>query len=293
VPDPAPLVTLIVPTRDNHHVLEKCVESIRQHTTYPNYEVLIVDNQSRCLKTRSYLDTLAREQRVRVLRYDAPFNFSAINNFAVREAHGSVLGLINDDVEVINDDWLTELVSHALRPEVGCVGAKLYYPDDTIQHAGVVLGICGVAGHSHQYFERKHDGYFGRLRVTHNVSAVTGAALVVRRQVWDEVGGLDEAELAVAFNDVDFCLRVMAAGYRNVWTPHAELYHHESKSRGSDETPQKAARFRSEREVMLRRWGPLLKRDPYYSPHLSRAREDYSLGLRNDAHVSLVAEHTS
>ncbi len=285
LPDPAPLVTLIVPTRDGHDVLKKCVESIRQRTTYPNYEILVVDNESHCLRTRSYLDVFA-EQGVRVLRYDAPFNFSAINNFAVREARGSVLGLINDDVEVINDGWLTELVSHALRPEIGCVGAKLYYPDDTIQHAGVVLGIGGVAGHSHRFLERKHDGYFGRLRIAHNVSAVTAAALVVRRQVWDEVGGFDEAELAVAFNDVDFCLRVMAAGYRNLWTPHAELYHYESKSRGSDETPEKAARFRAEREVMLRRWGPLLERDPYYSPHLSLVREDYSRALPEARRVS-------
>lgn len=285
LPEPAPLVTLIVPTRDGRDVLKKCVDSIRERTTYPNYEILVVDNDSRCLKTRAYLDMFA-EQGVRVLRYDAPFNFSAINNFAVREAGGSVVGLINDDVEVINDDWLTELVGHTLRPEVGCVGAKLYYPDDTIQHAGVVLGIGGVAGHSHRFLDRKHDGYFGRLRIAHNVSAVTGAALVVRRQVWDEVGGLDEAELSVAFNDVDFCLRVMAAGYRNIWTPHAELYHYESKSRGSDETPEKAARFRAEREVMLRRWGPLLKRDPYYSPHLSLEREDFSRALPEALHVS-------
>ncbi len=290
LPDPAPLVTLIIPTRDSHDVLKKCVGSIRKRTTYPNYEILLVDNQSSCVETRSYLEALAREQSVRVLRYDAPFNFSAINNFAVREARGTVLGLLNNDVEVINDDWLTELVSHALRSEIGCVGAKLYYPDDTIQHAGVVLGICGVAGHSHQYLDRQHDGYFGRLRVAHNVSAVTGAALVVRRQIWDEVGGLDEAELSVAFNDVDFCLRVMTAGYRNVWTPHAELYHHESKSRGSDETPEKAARFRGEREVMLQRWGPLLSRDPFYSPHLSRVREDYSLGLPKERHPSVAAE---
>jgi GT2 family glycosyltransferase len=285
LPEPAPLVTLIVPTRDGHDVLKKCVDSIRERTTYPNYEILLVDNDSRCLKTRSHLEAFA-EQGVRVLRYDAPFNFSAINNFAVREARGTVLGLINDDVEVINDGWLTELVSHALRPEIGCVGAKLYYPDDTIQHAGVVLGIGGIAGHSHKYLDRNHDGYFGRLRIAHNVSAVTAAALVVRRQVWDEVGGLDERELSVAFNDVDFCLRVMAAGYRNLWTPHAELYHYESKSRGSDETPEKAARFRAEREVMLRRWGPLLERDPYYSPHLSLVREDFSRALPEALHVS-------
>jgi GT2 family glycosyltransferase len=279
VPQPAPLVSLIVPTRDRPELLAKCVDSIRKHTTYPSYEILVVDNQSQAPEALSYLDALSREPGVRVLRYDAPFNYSAINNFAAREARGEVLGLINNDIEVINGDWLTELVSHALRTDVGCVGAKLYYPDDTIQHAGVVLGIGGVAGHSHKHFDRTHPGYFGRLRIAHNVSAVTAAALVVRRTIWDEVGGLNEAELPVAFNDVDFCLRVMAKGYRNVWTPHAELYHDESRSRGSDEASEKAARFRSECEVMLRDWGPLLKRDPYYSPHLTLIREDYSLSL--------------
>ena len=279
VPAPAPLVSLIVPTRDRHELLAKCVDSIRKQTTYPNYEILIVDNQSQSAEALAYLAALAREERVRVLRYDAPFNYSAINNFAAREARGTVLGLINNDVEVINGDWLTELVSHALRPDIGCVGAKLYYPDDTIQHAGVVLGIGGVAGHSHKHFDREHAGYFGRLRIAHNVAAVTAATLVVRRAVWDEVGGLNEAELSVAFNDVDFCLRVLAKGYRNVWTPHAELYHDESRSRGSDEASEKAARFQRECEVMRRHWGPLLKRDPYYSPHLTLIREDYSLSL--------------
>jgi GT2 family glycosyltransferase len=283
VPSPPPLVSLIVPTRDRHELLAKCVDSIRKHTTYANYEILIVDNQSQAPEALAYLAALAREERVRVLRYDAPFNYSAINNFAAREARGTVLGLINNDVEVINGDWLTELVSHALRPDIGCVGAKLYYPDDTIQHAGVVLGIGGVAGHSHKHFDRKHAGYFGRLRIVHNVAAVTAAALVVRRAIWNELGGLNEAELSVAFNDVDFCLRVMAKGYRNVWTPHAELYHDESRSRGSDEASEKAARFRDECEAMRRHWGPLLKRDPYYSPHLTLIREDYSLSLASAA----------
>jgi len=279
VPSPAPLVSLIIPTRDRHELLAKCVDSIRTRTTYTNYEIVIVDNQSQAPEALAYLARLAREERVRVLRYDAPFNYSAINNFAAREARGTVLGLINNDVEVINGDWLSELVSHALRPDIGCVGAKLYYPDDTIQHAGVVLGIGGVAGHSHKHFDRRHPGYFGRLRIAHNVAAVTAAALVVRRAIWDEVGGLNDAELSVAFNDVDFCLRVRAKGYRNVWTPHAELYHDESRSRGSDEASEKAARFRNECEAMLRHWGALLQRDPYYSPHLTLLREDYSLSL--------------
>lgn len=281
LPEPAPLVSLIIPTRDGLEVLRQCIDSVVHCTIYPNYEILVVDNQSTDPATLAYLDELPERldsQRVRVLRWDHPFNYSAINNFAASQARGSVLGLVNNDVEVIRADWLGEMVSHALRPEVGCVGAKLYYPDDTLQHAGVVLGIGGVAGHSHKYFPRDAEGYFSRLRIVHNVSAVTGAVLLLRRSVFEQVGGLDEKELHVAFNDVDLCLKVRAAGYLNVWTPFAELYHHESKTRGDDIAPEKRKRFERECEVMLRRWGDLLSNDPYYHPQLSRLREDYSLG---------------
>ncbi|MBI3156005.1 MAG: glycosyltransferase family 2 protein [Burkholderiales bacterium] len=286
LPDPPPLVSLIVPTRDGLDVLRKCIESIVERTTYPTYEILVVDNQSSDPAALAYLDELPARSggRVRVLRHDAPFNFSAINNAAAAQARGSVLGLINNDIEVISPGWLDEMVGQALRPEIGCVGAKLYYPDDTVQHGGVVLGIGGVAGHAHKHFPRDAEGYFSRLQVVHNVSAVTGAALVVRKSVFDEVGGLDAEHLVVAFNDVDLCLKVQAAGYRNLWTPFAELYHHESRTRGADVRPEAAARHDREARVMVARWGARLKADPYYSPNLTLEREDFSLGDAHPAH---------
>jgi len=281
IPSPEPLISLIIPTRDGYQVLRTCIESILSQTAYKNFEMIVVDNQSTCKETLSYLEGLSRtESRVRVLKYDLPFNYSAINNFAVQRAQGDVIALINNDVEVINSSWLSEMVSLAMRPEVGCVGAKLYYPDGTLQHGGVILGIGGIAGHAFQYFPKDEPGYFSRLRVVHNVSAVTGATLVVRRQIYEEVGGLNESRLPVAFNDVDFCLRVYAAGYRNVWTPFAELYHHESKSRGADNTPEKQARFNAECEYMHERWGEQLGMDPFYNQNLSLQREDYSICLR-------------
>lgn len=278
MPQPQPLVSLIIPTRDGYELLKTCIDSIVQRTTYSHYEILLVDNQSTCARTLAYMDDLIAAGTARVLRYNHSFNYSAINNFAVQHAKGSIVGLINNDIEVISPGWLTEMVSHAGRPEIGCVGAKLYYSNGAIQHGGVVLGIGGVAGHAHKYFAQDADGYFSRLKVVQNFSAVTGAALLVRKEIFDAVGGLDEAGLSVAFNDVDLCLKVMSAGYRNLWTPFAELYHHESVSRGAEDTPEKMARFRGECEVMQQRWSSLLARDPHYNPNLSNQREDFSLG---------------
>jgi len=278
VPRPQPLVSLIIPTRDAVDVLRTCVSSIAGRTTYSNYEILIVDNRSEKRETRQYLRELTRQHTsIRVIPYDNEFNYSALNNFAVRSARGSVIGLLNNDLEVISPEWLTEMVAHALRAEVGCVGAKLYYPNDTVQHAGVVLGIGGVAGHAHKHFPGNAQGYFARLQVQQNLSAVTAACLLVRKSVYLEVCGLEEEYLRVAFNDVDFCLRVRAAGYLNVFTPFAELYHHESLSRGPDNTLEKAERFSREVAYMRLRWGALLDADPYYSPHLTLQREDFSL----------------
>jgi GT2 family glycosyltransferase len=279
LPQCPPLVTLIIPTRDAYHILNKCIDSILTRTTYPNYEIIIVDNQTRCSQTLAYFDEISKHPKVRVLRYDQPFNYSAINNFAAQHAEGEVLGLVNNDVQVITPDWLSEMVAHVIRPEIGCVGAKLYYPDDTIQHAGVILGLGGVAGHSHKHAARSASGYFGRLKIVHNVSAVTGAALLIRKELFQLVGGLDEQQLAVTFNDVDLCLKVRHAGFYNLWTPFAELYHHESKTRGADKTPEKQARFKRECEVMQRRWKHELYKDPCYSPHLTLSREDYSTGM--------------
>ncbi len=275
LPAPAPLVSLVIPTRDRTDLLAPCLRSVLR-ADYPALEVLVVDNGSVEPRTYALFAELASDSRVRVLPAPGPFNYSALNNAAVREARGEVIGLLNNDLEAIGDDWLREMVSWAVQPEIGCVGAKLLYPGDTVQHVGVVLGIGGVAGHAHKHERRTTGGYFTRAALVHNVSAITGACLLVRRSVWDAAGGLDEA-LAVAFNDVDFCLRVRDLGYRNVLTPFAELYHHESPSRGAETTPEKRARFAAEVAFMHARWGEALQRDPYYSPHLSLAREDFAI----------------
>ncbi len=280
IPQPAPLVSLLIPTRDRKEVTEVAVRSILDKTTYQNFEILILDNGSTDPQTLHWFDAIqCQDARVKVLRYDHPFNYSAINNFGAQHARGSILGLVNNDVEVISPDWLTEMVGHASRVDVGCVGAKLYYQNDTLQHGGVIIGIGGVAGHSHKYARRHATGYFARLVVTQTLSAVTAACLVVRKDVYTQAGGLDEKNLAVAFNDIDFCLRVMQAGYRNLWTPHAELYHYESISRGTEDTPEKKVRFQKEVKYMKKKWGSTLDRDPFYSPHLSLEREDFSINV--------------
>ncbi|HEY0179039.1 MAG TPA: glycosyltransferase family 2 protein, partial [Dokdonella sp.] len=238
LPDPPPLVSIVIPTRDRVALLRQCVDSIVEKTTYPRYEIVIVDNQSSEPPTRDYFASLADRIFIRVLRHDAPFNYSRINNRAVAACKGSVICLLNNDIEVITPQWLDEMVSQAVRPEIGAVGAMLYYPNDTIQHAGVVTGIHGVASHAYSGMQRGYPGNMGRARLVQAMTAVTGACMAVRRSVYEQVGGLDES-LAVAFNDIDFCLRVEQAGYRNLWTPFAELYHHESASRGYEDTPEK------------------------------------------------------
>lgn len=277
LPSPPPCVELIVPSRDNVLLLRACVSSLLEQTRYPGMSITIVDNGSVKQDTLAYLREISGHANVRVLPYPHPFNFAAINNFAVEQSQADVVGLVNDDITVIDPHWLREMVSLAWQPHIGCVGAKLLYPDDTVQHAGVILGIGGVAGHSHKHFPRNHPGYFSRAQLRQNVSAVTAACLVLRRSVYLELGGMDAANLAVAFNDVDFCLRARAAGYHNVFTPYAELYHHESASRGPEDNPVKVARFRQECEYMLSRWGDDLRRDPYYSPNLTLQHEDFSL----------------
>lgn len=268
LPEPRPMVSLVIPSRDRVDLLRTCVDSILARTRYPAYEVVIVDNQSSDAAALDYLAHIGRDPRVRVLRYDAPFNYSAINNWAVAQCDGAVIGLLNNDVEVITPEWLDEMVSQAIRPGIGAVGAMLYYPDDTIQHAGVVLGVHGVAAHRYAGMPKGYPGHGGRARVAQQLSAVTGACLVVTRSAYEDVGGLDEA-LQVAFNDIDFCLRLAEAGYRNIWTPFAELYHHESASRGSEDTEEKKARFANEVALMIRRWDSRLRGDPAYNPNLS------------------------
>jgi len=277
LPDVLPLVSLITPTRNGLKLLKQCVESILTKTSYANYEILIVDNGSNDSATLRYLKGLASKPRIRVIRDDRPFNYSALNNAAVKLARGEIVGLINNDIEVINPGWLSEMVSHALRPEVGAVGARLWYGDDTMQHGGIILGINGIVGHAHRYTPQHDNGYCARASLIQTFSAVTGACLLVRKSIYEAMGGLNETELQVTCNDVDFCLRLREAGYRNIWTPYAELYHHESSTRGFDDTPEKLARAAKEAAYMRARWGGLLQNDPAYSPNLSLDNEGFTL----------------
>ena len=277
LPKQSPQVSIIIPTRDHLELLRGTVESIRDTTNYSNYEIVIVDNQSVDSATLLYLARIGDQPQVRVLRYDDAFNYSAINNFAAHHCTASILALVNNDVLVINDDWLTEMVSHAVRPEVGAVGAMLYYPDGIIQHAGIIVGVGGVAANCYRGLQRGSTGYSSRAELIQNYSAVTAACLVTRAEVFAEVGGFDETNLKVAFNDVDYCLRLRERGYLITWTPYAELYHLESASRGEDVSHEESARFRREQQYFAKRWLDLLPRDPYYNVNLSLDRDAFAL----------------
>jgi GT2 family glycosyltransferase len=239
---------------------------------------VIVDNGSTEAESKAYFEQVQRAPCISVLHDDGPFNFPRLNNVAASRARGELLCFLNNDTEVISPGWLEEMVSLAVRPGVGAVGAMLYYPDDTIQHAGVVLGMGGIASHAHRHFPRDVPGHFGRAGLAQTMSAVTAACMVMRKTVFDMVGGFDET-LAVAYNDVDLCLRLMARGFRNVWTPFAELYHFESLSRGDDSQGPSRPRFLAESQLMRERWQPLLDADPYYNPNLSLMRVDFGLAF--------------
>ncbi|WP_160063867.1 glycosyltransferase family 2 protein [Psychromonas sp. L1A2] len=277
LPEPAPFVSIIIPTKNAKALVNQCIDSIYKNVLYPSFEVLLVDNQSDEVESINYFKALEMEGKIRLLHYNKPFNYSAINNYGVSQAKGSLIVLMNNDIEILSDGWLVEMVSNISRTDIGCVGAKLYYPDGKLQHAGVITGLGGVAGHSHKYFPKNHLGYFKRLQVVQNLSAVTAACLAVRKSVFEEVGGLNEQNLSIAFNDVDFCLKVQAAGYRNLWSPYIEMIHHESISRGAEDTPEKQARFASEVNYMKKTWGEQLLNDPCYSQWLTLDREDFSL----------------
>ena len=273
-----PLVSILIPNKDHTEDLDKALRSILEKTDYPAYEVIVIENNSTQPQTFAYYETIARDaaySRCRVVQYQGPFNFSAINNFGRKAAKGEFLLLLNNDVEVISPAWLTEMVKLCSQPGAGIVGAKLYYPDGTVQHAGVITGLGGYAGHSHKYARRASGGYMFRLATVQNFSCVTAACLLCRASVYDEVGGLDEG-FTVAFNDVDFCLRVRQAGWRVLWTPYAELYHYESKSRGLDTKGPAKERFEGERRRLKQRWGEALLHDPFYNPNLTLDREDFS-----------------
>ncbi len=285
LPATPPLVSIVIPTHNQPRLLRQGIEALRAKTTYGRYEILVVDNRSDDPAALAYLEELDRQGGARVLRYPKPFNYSAINNFAVAEARGELVCLMNNDMEVITPDWLEEMASQALRPGIGAVGALLYYPDDTIQHAGVVLGLGGVAGHIFNRMPRNTDGYFNRARLVQNFTAVTAACLVVRRESYQQVGGLNET-LKVAFNDVDFCLKLHAAGLRNLWTPHAEFYHHESASRGSEDTTEKHRRFVGEVEYMQAHWHAAIADDPAYN--LNLGTEDGECRLASPPRLPLL-----
>lgn len=267
LPSVQPMVSLIIPTRDGYKILKACIKSILQRTSYTNYEILIVDNQSTDPQTLRYLQQLSkRHAHIRVLPYDYPFNYSAINNYAVEQCAGSIVGFINNDIEVLNAEWLTELVSHATRPEVGAVGALLFYPDLTVQHGGVVVGMHGVADHAFKGIranDRRADP-FAMLQSVHNPDAVTAAVMVMRKESFHSVGGFDDQHLVVAFNDVDLCLKLRQSGQRIVFTPHAKLIHHESKSRKLDQSNASRERELYEHFIMKTRWGTdrIVKADP-------------------------------
>ncbi len=268
LPAELPLVSIIIPTRDRVGLLRTCVQSILEKTEYPNYEIIVIDNESVETETREYFDSLGQNERVKVYSLAGSFNYSHLNNRGVELARGPLVVLLNNDIEVIDGSWLGEMVGQAFRPKVGAVGALLRYPDGTIQHGGVILGAGGIAGHAHSGV-RSEDGYFSRPHLTQNFSAVTAACMLIKRSAYLKIGGFDEVNLPVAFNDVDFCLRMRQAGFDIVWTPHAELYHHESASRGFEDTLAKQTRFLAETEYMRSKWGSVLGADPFYNPNLS------------------------
>ena len=275
-----PKISIIIANCDHADDLRKCITSIQKLTTYKNWEIIIVENNSIEIATRDYYQELQQLENIKIVTWEAKngeFNYSAINNYGAKFATGEYILLLNNDTEVISADWIQEMLMFAQRTDVGAVGAKLYYFDDTIQHAGIGIGILTLAGHYHRGFDRCDFGYMGRLIYAHNVSAVTAACMMIRRNVWKEVGGLDET-FQVAFNDVDLCMRIRQAGYLIVWTPYAELYHYESKSRGYDDTPEKQKRFEGEVRRFQTRWEKeLASGDPYYNPNLTLDREDFSL----------------
>lgn len=274
-----PKISILIANKDHVEDLSRCVTSILDVSTYENYEILIVENNSETQQIRDYYTEIARHPKIRVVTFDGAFNYSRINNFGASFAEGEYLLLLNNDTQVISPDWMEELLMYGQRPDVGAVGAKLYYPDRTIQHAGIVLGLGAhrTAGHTHYKVNYENVGYMGRLCYAQNVTAVTGACLLVRKALYERLGGLDES-FAVALNDVDFCLRLRREGLLNVMNPYCELYHYESRSRGLDNEPERARRYDEESARFREKWKAELERgDPYYNPNFSLDHSDFRL----------------
>lgn len=272
-----PLVSILIPNKNHLCDISGCIESIFERTSYPNYEIIIIENSSDEKGVLDYYKELCvKHNNIKIVTWENGFNFSAINNYGFKQAQGEYILLLNNDTKVITSDWIQEMLMFAQRNDVGAVGTMLYYPDDTIQHAGVILGLGGIAGHCFKGFARNDHGYMGRLTYTQNLSSVTAACMMIPRHVYNEVGGLDES-FTIAFNDVDLCMRIRKAGYLIVFTPYAELYHFESKSRGLEDTLEKQKRFNGEVLQFHKKWGKeLAKGDPYYNPNLSLTIEDFS-----------------
>ena len=274
LPAERPLASIVIPTKNRGALLRTCLEGLFNRTEYKPIEVVLVDNGSDESDALSLLTEIQCRDNVRVVRDTQPFNFARLVNLGVAASSGEVCVLLNNDTDVINSDWLKEMVSHAIRPEVGAVGAKLYYANDTLQHGGVILGFHGVAGHVHRLYPRNSPGYWNRLNLTHGLSCVTAACLATRREVYNSVGGFDETSLPVSYNDVDFCIRVRRAGYKIIWTPNVEMYHYESISRGHFfDTAEKAQSERAAVEFMRKQWGEVLDSDPAYNPNLSLRKQ--------------------
>ncbi len=272
------MVSIVIPNKDHMEDLSRCVESILQKSSYPSYEIIVVENNSETKEIFDYYKVLEHHENIRVVKYEGDFNYSRINNFGVSFAKGKYVLLLNNDMKVITREWMEELLMYAQRPDVAAVGGKLYYADNSIQHAGIVIGLGAhrAAGHTHYKDDKMHLGYMGRLCYAQDVTAVTGACLLVGREQYDEVGGLDEA-FSVAFNDVDFCLKLRRAGYLNVFTPFCELFHYESKSRGMEEG-EKLKRFQNEVALFREKWKAELEAgDPYFNPNFSLDYSDYTI----------------
>ena len=279
ISDPKP-VSIIIPTRDLAPMLDRCLMSITQFTTYPHYEIILIDNGSQEPSTFKLFDRWQEKlgDRLRILPLDIPFNYPRLNNYGVQQSKSEYLLFLNNDTEIISPDWITGMVEQAQRSSIGAVGARLLYPDNTIQHAGIIAGIRGGVGHGHRYYPSTATGYMNQIKTVSNYSAVTAACLMCRRDLFNAVGGFDES-FAVDGNDVDLCFKFLDAGYRNIYLPHVTLYHHESKSRGYNDTVEKRSRGREERDRLTRKWRLVIDHDPCYSPNLSRQDGNYSLRI--------------